>query len=64
MKEKELIISEIEDLPSEKLYEILDFIKFIKHKYHRNILETLIASENTLKKDWMTSEEQEAWKDL
>ena len=64
MKEKELIISETEDLPSEKLYEVLDFIKFIKHKYYRNPLEILIGSENTLKKDWMTSEEQEAWNDL
>ena len=64
MKVKERIIKEIEDLPSEKLFEILDFIKFIKHKYYRNLLETLIASENAFKKDWMTSEEQEAWKDL
>lgn len=64
MKEKDLIISEIEDLPSEKLYEVLDFIKFLKQKYKKNLIETALASENSLKKDWMSPEEEEAWKDL
>jgi len=64
MKEKDLIISEIEDLPSEKLYEVLDFIKFLKQKYKKNLIETALASENSLKRDWMTPEEEEAWKDL
>ncbi len=64
MKEKDLIISEIEDLPSEKLYEVLDFIKFLKQKYKKNLIETVLANENSLKKDWMSPVEEEAWKDL
>ena len=46
------------------LNEILDFIRFMKTKSQKESLETAIASESSLKKDWLKEEEDEAWHDL
>jgi len=62
--EKELIVSEIEQLPESLLEEILDFIHFLKTKATKGKLETVIASESSLKKDWLRPEEDKAWQDL
>ena len=64
MNKKELIINEIEHIPEPILDEIMDFIRFLKAKFKRERTETAIGSESSLKKDWMKSEEEEAWKDL
>jgi len=60
----ELIVHEIEQVPESFLEEILDFIRFIKMKAKTNKLETMIASESSLKRDWLRPEEDEAWRDL
>ncbi len=60
----ELIVNEIEQVPESFLEEILDFIRFIKIKAKTNKLETMIASESSLKRDWLRPEEDEAWRDL
>jgi len=60
----ELIVNEIEQVPESLLEEILDFIRFLKIKDRTNKLETMIASESSLKRDWMRPEEDEAWRDL
>ena len=60
----ELIVHEIEQVPESFLEEILDFIRFIKMKAKANKLETMIASESSLKRDWLRPEEDEAWRDL
>lgn len=60
----ELIVNEIEQVPESFLEEILDFIRFIKIKANTNKLETMIASESSLKRDWLRPEEDEAWRDL
>lgn len=62
--EKELIVSEIEQLPESLLEEILDFIHFLKTKATKGKLETVIVSESSLKKDWLRPEEDKAWQDL
>jgi len=61
---KELIINEIERIPEEYLSEILDFIRFLEVKVLTEGIETAIASETSLKKDWLRVEEDEAWQDL
>jgi len=61
---KELIINEIERIPKEYLVEILDFIRFLEVKALEEGIETAIASELSLKKDWLRVEEDEAWQDL
>jgi len=60
----ELIVNEIEQVPESFLEEILDFIRFLKIKAKTNKLETMIASESALKRDWLRPEEDKAWRDL
>ena len=60
---KELLFNEIEDAPEPVLAEILDFVQFLKHKV-RPGLETALASEAVLAKNWLSPEEDEAWRDL
>ena len=64
MKVKELIFREIENVPEPYLTEILDFIRFLETKDLEQKMELAIASESSLKKDWLKSKEDEAWKDL
>lgn len=64
MEEKKLIVKEIENIPEPYLIEILDFIRFLKTKALEQRMELALASEVSLKKDWLKPEEDEAWKDL
>ena len=43
--------------------EVFDFYQFLKTK-SKNTDDILIASESSLKKDWLKEEEDEAWQDL
>jgi len=61
---KELVLREIEDLPDVLLEEVLDYVQFLKMRLSREKLETLILSESSLEKDWLRTEEEEAWQDL
>ena len=63
-EEKELLISEIEQVPEPLLDEVLDFIHFLKSKIIKERLDIAIASESLLKKDWLKPEEDEAWQNL
>jgi hypothetical protein len=60
---KELLFNEIEDAPEPVLAEILDFVQFLKRKV-RPGLETALASEAVLARDWLRPEEDEAWQNL
>jgi hypothetical protein len=64
MEVKELIVKKIERLPEQYLTEILDFIRFLETKALEERIGTAIASETSLKKDWLKPEEDEAWQDL
>jgi len=64
MEVKELIAKEIEKVPEPYLIEILDFIRFLESKALEQKMELALASESSLKKDWLKSEEDETWKDL
>src|SRR4030042_5377939 len=61
---KELLLSEIEQIPEPFLDEVLDFVQFLKTKTLKERLSTAIASESSLKKDWMKPEEEEAGQNL
>ena len=60
----ELLIKEIEQVPESLLEEVLDFVHFLKAKVIKERLDTAIASESSLKKDWLRPEEDEAWQNL
>lgn len=64
MNKKELILNEIEKVPEPLLEEILDFVRFLKTKAAVERMEAAVASESSLKKDWLKPEEGEAWRDL
>jgi len=64
LAKKELILREMEQVPEPLFNEILDFIHFLKIKALKEKLETAIASESSLKKDWLREEEDKAWQDL
>jgi hypothetical protein len=61
---KELIAKEIEIVPEPLLIAIPDFIRFLETKAVTQKMELAVASESSLKKDWLKHEEEEAWKDL
>jgi len=54
---KELIFREIENVPEPYLIEILDFIRFLETKVVEQKMGLAIASESSLKKDWLKSED-------
>ena len=64
MSKKELLIKELEHIPETLLNEVLDYLHFSKNKVNNGGLETAIASEPALERDWMKPEEDEAWKNL
>jgi len=64
LTKRDIIQREIEHVPDTLFDEILDFIRFMKTKSQKESLETAIASESSLKKDWLKEEEDEAWHDL
>lgn len=63
MNTKKILINEIEKLPEPVLAEVLDFVRYLEYKSKSDI-ETYIQSESSLKKEWLTTVEDEAWKDL
>lgn len=64
MIKREALIHEIEQVPEPFLDEVMDFIHFLKSKITKERIETTIASESSLKKDWLRPEEDEAWQNL
>jgi hypothetical protein len=64
MDTRALIVEEINHIPDNTLHEVLDFVRFLKSKTTRETIETAIASESSLKKDWLLPEEDIAWQDL
>ena len=63
MNKRELLLNEIQHVPEPYLDELLDFVQFLKAKPIKRI-DTAIASESSLKKDWLRPEEDEAWQNL
>lgn len=59
-----MLVREIEQVPELFLDELWDFIQFLKTKMVREKIEIAVASESSLKKDWLKPEEDEAWQDL
>lgn len=60
----ELMLHEMEKLPPALRQQVLDFIRFLQQKATQERLETVLLSEETLARDWLRPEEDEAWQDL
>lgn len=64
LNKKELLLNEIEDISGPILDELIDFVQFLKSKKSQEKIHLSIASESSLKKDWLKSDEDNAWKNL
>ena len=64
MTRRESLLKEIDDVPDSVLDEVADFVSFLKARIVRDGMTTAVASESSLKKDWLRPEEDEAWQDL
>lgn len=62
MSISEVIVNELEALPLDRVAEVLDFIRFLKHQEEDSL--ALKAAETSLGEYWNTLEEDEAWKNL
>ncbi|MBN2465876.1 DUF2281 domain-containing protein [candidate division WOR-3 bacterium] len=64
MTKRESILKELDRVPDSVLDEVTDFIRFLQARIARDGITTAVASESSLKKDWLRPEEDEAWQDL
>ena len=64
MNAKELLLKEVDNIPEFILEEVWIFMQFLKEKYDKDKLERSLLSESSLQKDWLKSEEDEAWQNL
>jgi hypothetical protein len=64
MLAKETLHKEIDTLPDEYAGELLDFVNYLKGKFSRKKREVTLLSESSLKKDWLSPEEDDAWQNL
>ena len=64
MPNKAAVMQEIETVPEPLLDEVMDFVQFVKARSIREGIYPAIASESSLKKDWLCAEEDKAWGDL
>jgi hypothetical protein len=64
MQPKEKIIQEIEDLPVDLIEQVLDFVRVLKSADAKERLEMAILSEPALSRDWLSQDEDEAWRSL
>ena len=68
MISREILVKKIEVLPPYLLQEVADYIDFVEYKKYRKnnmkISDITLASENSLSKDWLKPEEDDAWENL
>jgi hypothetical protein len=62
MSTREALSEEIKKIPEGLLKELYDYLQFLKLKADK--LDTHLASEDVLSRDWNSPEEDEAWKNL
>jgi len=60
----EAIEERLRELPPEKLAVVYDFVSYLAEGCSKSALETMLASEPVLARDWNRPEEEEAWADL
>jgi hypothetical protein len=64
MSQTEVLLKELEKLPSDCFSEVIDFVQFLQQKQKNASAETMLMSENSLSKEWDTPEEDAAWANL
>ena len=62
VRDEERLVEKIRELPLIYRKQVMDFVEYLQLKAQRK--ETLYLSEQSLSKDWLLPEEDEAWKNL
>jgi len=62
--DKAMLLKELENIPEPAIAEVLDFVRYVKAKALRDISLTASLSEQSLAKDWLKPEEDDAWANL
>ena len=63
-EQKKVLYSLIDELPEELSDRIIEYILYIKYIAEHKNNETVILSEKSLAKEWLTKEEDDAWENL
>jgi hypothetical protein len=63
MSKKETIVQQLETVPEENLDALLGFIHSLKSGIAEDAAPAILA-ESSLRKDWLSPEEESAWADL
>jgi len=63
MSKREIVVHELEGVPEKDFDALISFIQFLKSRNVEDSLPTLLA-ESSLRKDWLSPEEEAAWADL
>jgi hypothetical protein len=63
MSKRELITRELERLPEQDLDRLLAFVRSLREAHDETAV-PMLAAESSLKKDWLTPEEDAAWANL
>lgn len=64
---RELLSKKIEKMPSKLLEEVANYISYIEYRETKGevtIQDITLASEKSLAKEWLSSEEERAWEHL
>ncbi len=64
MNVRQQAIKEIEQAPEDAVAEALDFLRFLTARARTERLETALASEAVLAREWLSPEEDQAWENL
>ena len=66
IENKKKIQEYLEHLPDKYISEILEYLHFLEFKSRNEYADTssMLLSEDALAKDWLTSEEDQAWQHL
>lgn len=67
MVSRELLSKKIEKMPSKLLEEVANYISYIEYRETKGevtIQDITLASEKSLAKEWLSSEEERAWEHL
>ncbi len=60
----EAIQERLKQLPPDKLEVVYDFVSYMADRHPNTALETMLATEEVLSRDWERKEEDKAWADL
>ena len=65
LSKRKKIISAVNKIPEILVDDIYNYLEFLKFRNSKNdIIETALASESALAKDWLKQEEDKAWVNL